>query len=241
MARARTPTDDQKQRLFRDSVYYEIIHTFGVPADLKDDQLASHTVGETVNFSRHVHARALAHFLLRRPEDNEVPKKDDAFAADFGFYPTVLGLSDEIRKKLAENTDLNKGLLHITYGRVEGATTKPWSNPVLRELLPVTIQFMKHIRDKESAVLAGGRNLFANQQEREGWQKLLACLEDCRNGQRLRFQSGFFGQETWYVPSTESGDVAALYGTKGAPVPAQAAVLGTATNTTDPRFLSCVP
>ena len=237
MGRAMKPTDDQKERLFRDSVYYEIIHTFGVPSDLTDEQLASHAVGETVNFSRHVHARALAHFLFRRPGDDEVPRKhDDSFAEDFGFDPTVLGLSDDDRKKKAENKDLNKGLVHITYGRIGGATSKPWSSPVFKDLLPVTILFMKHISDNESAGLAGGRNLFANPRERKGWQQLLSCLESCQQGQRLRFESGFSGQETWYVPRTEPGDLAALYGKKGAPAPEEAVVLSTATNTADPRY-----
>src|SRR5262245_38881731 len=107
------PTDDERVQLFRDSVYYEIIHTFGVPAEFKDDQLESHAVGETINFSRHVHARTLSHFLFRRPSDNDVPKKDDAFAEDFGFDPTALGLSDDVRKGKVDHKDLNKGLIHI--------------------------------------------------------------------------------------------------------------------------------
>lgn len=237
MARDMIPTVDQRRQLFQDSVYYEIIHTFGIPAGVTDDQLNNHAIGETINFSRHVHARALAHFLYRRPSDSDVQKRDDAFAEDFGFDPTTLG-SDEVRKRKTEHKDLNKGLIHITYGRVTGATTKPWSSPVLKDLLPVTIQFMKHIRDNERVVLAGGGDLFANEQERKGWQELLACLQSCQKRQRLRFKSGFDGQKTWYVPQTEPGDIADLYGTKGGPAPAEAVVLGTATNTADPRFLS---
>jgi hypothetical protein len=39
VARAMEPTEDQRVQLFRDSVHYEIIHAFGVPVELKDDQL----------------------------------------------------------------------------------------------------------------------------------------------------------------------------------------------------------
>src|SRR5262245_19028414 len=230
VARAMKPTDDERGRLFRDSVYYEIIHTFGVPAELPDDQLDSHAIGETVNFSRHVHARALSHFLFRRPSDGEVREKnDDAFAEDFGFDPTALGLSDGTRKAKVEHKDLNKGLIHITYGRVTGA--KPWSSQALKELLPVTIQFMKHILDKEKTILPSGGDLFANQQEREGWKELLACLERCQLGKRLRYASGFNGLQTWYTPSTHEGAIAALYGAKEKATPPEAVCLSTTTNT----------
>jgi hypothetical protein len=231
MARAMRPTDDQRVQLFRDSVYYEIIHTFGVSAEFSDDQLGSHAIGETINFSRHVHARALSHFLFHLPSDLS-KNQDDAVAEDFGFDPTALGLSDTVRKGKAENKDLNKGLIHITYGRVTGATKKPWISTVLNDLLPVTIQFMKHIRDNERTILSGGMGLFANQQEREGWCKLLTCLERCQQGERLRFTSGFHGKQTWYQPSTGRGAVATLYGAKETVTPSDAVVLGTATNTT---------
>jgi hypothetical protein len=231
--RTMSPTDAQKVELFRDSAYYEIIHTFGVPAEFTADHLDSHAIGETINFSRRVHARALSHFLFRRPSDQGVPDKDDAFAEDFGFDTTALGLTDDARKRKAENIDLNKGLIHITYGRVTGATNKPWTNPVLTELLPVTIQFMRHIRDNERRILPGGRELFVDEQERRGWKELLSCLERCQGGmERLRFLSGFRGHQTWYFPSTEPGRIDALYGAKEKTAPGDAVLLSTATNTT---------
>jgi hypothetical protein len=212
VARAMNPSDDQKVRLFRDSVYYEIIHTFGVPIELNDSQLDSHAIGEIINYSRHVHARALSHFLFRRASDSEV-RKDDALAEDFCFDISALGLSENVRKQKAENLDLNKGLIHITYGRVTGVTKKPWNSPVLNDLLPVTIQFMQHIREKERSILSGGGELFTDQQERDGWEVLLTCLKQCKKENRLRFRSGFKGQNSWYIPSTEEGNILALYGT----------------------------
>jgi hypothetical protein len=92
---------------------------------------------------------------------------------------------------------------------------------------------MRHIRDNERTILSGGRELFADQQEREGWGRLLDCLECCQTkGERLRFTSGYNGPQTWYKSWTERGDVTALYGTKARAMPEEAIAIGSATNTT---------
>lgn len=234
MTRSPKIPEEEKVRLFRDSIYYEIIHTFGVPVELTNEQLNSHTIGETINFSRRVHGRLLAGFLLGRRDDRGT-RQDDAFAEDFGFNlnPADLGMGEDDRKKKKQHPDLNKGLMHLTYGRVTGATRKPWSNQVLKDLLPVTIQFMKHVRDNE------GGTLFANSQERDGWEELLTCLERCQEGgRRLRFASGFNGSQTWYKPTTEKGSVAVRYGTEPTLTPGGAVVVESATNTTSKCTIS---
>jgi hypothetical protein len=227
--RTNDPPDEQKVRLFRDSMYYEIVHTFGVPRHLTDAQLADHAIGETINYSRYVHARLLAHFLLRKRDDKGV-RDDDVLAAQFGFERDGLGLSEDDVQELTGSKDLNKGLIHLSYGRVTGATSKPWASRLLRDLLPVTIRFMQHIRDNED--LPGGLPLFAGEHDRGGWRHLLDCLESCQNGRRLRFESGFVGQQTWYRTSTEAGSIASLYGAKPAAIPTGAVVQESLTNTT---------
>src|SRR5262249_15194908 len=152
---------------------YEIVHTFGVPAELTDEQLDHHTIGETINYSRYVHARLLSHFLLRRRSDKKV-RTDDAVAEDFGFDSTTLPYTDEERQKKAKNDEVNKALLHLTYDRVKRATKKHWDKQLLDGLLTPTIKFMRHIHDHARTILPIGGDLFANEREREGWKTLLA-------------------------------------------------------------------
>lgn len=226
MARRITPSVQQLVDLFRDSLYYEIVHTFGIPAELTPAQLENHAIGECINFSRCAHGRALADFMYRLPVDAQ---KDDVVAADYGFLCTQHGgLSESDRQRRLTNTELNKRLLHITASRVNSRT--PWSTQFLSDLLPITVSFVKHIRDCPN--LAGQANLFTSQREQNDWCQLLECLERCQRGNRLRFKSGFYRMKTWYELSTESGPVASLYGTSPQAIPDIAAIIDSPTNTT---------
>lgn len=233
MPRREDRSEVDKVRLFRDSVYYEIVHTFGVPGGLTDDQLADHAVGEVVNFSRQVHARLLAQSLLRKPGDQGV-RADDVLADDFGLDAEGLGLPTEFLKGLLQLDHLNKGLFHLSYGRVTGATRKPWDTRLLRELLPITISFMRHIRD--NPVRPGGLPLFAGENDRLGWGELLDALENCQGGRRLRFESGPAVVRTWYRVWTEPGSITSLYGARVMPTPTGAVVQESVANNVTTRW-----
>jgi hypothetical protein len=219
---------EKRVKLFHDSMYYEIVHTFGVPIYLTKDALSDHTIGETINFSRQVHARLLADFLVRKRD--KTARKGDAFAEDFGFKPEDHGFSADDCERLQKTDEINKRLVHMTYTRLDYVDRKAWSCDLLNGLLPVTIQFMQFIRDGKAQT--DDWLLFANEQERQDWGKLLTCLERCQSGERLRFASGFNGPQTWYLPSTDEGSIAVLYGEVPRETPWNAAVSRSFTNTT---------
>ena len=229
MPRQKEAMPQEKINLFRDSLYYEIIHTFGVPRGLTNEQLDNHAIGETINFSRQVHGRLLSQFLYRRAADKEA-RNGDAFAEDFGFDPTSLFSNDEDRELQAKHAFMNKQILHLTYDRVSGNLKKPWSTEWLNQLMNVTINFMSHILSNDK--LESGEPLFASTQAREAWQTLLDCLKICLAGKRLRFESGFECSSTWYKPECEEGRISTLYGTVVKQTPTGAARVSSATNTT---------
>ncbi|MEW4570133.1 hypothetical protein AB1L88_19890 [Tautonia sp. JC769] len=247
------PNEREKILLFRDSMIYEVAHTFGIPSELQDEQLADHTIGELVNYSRHVHARLWWDFFHRGPQSRGKPeqrkKNDDAFCSDFDYYPSDYQPLTCNSAETPSNEDLNKGLLHLTYGRVRNKTNKPWSNPIIQHLLPLTIAFMQHIRD--NPILPGGSELFTGTDERELWLQLLNCLMQCQDGCRLRFSSGFGDQRkdfgirhstvgtpsVWYKFFTEPGDVAKLYGDETRAPLDGALWTSSMTNTTQSGFI----
>src|SRR5262245_10199396 len=120
------PSPEQLRALFQDSMLYEILQTFGIPQYM---DLSDYFQWEAVNYSRLVHARLLADFF----ELTKRKQEDDVLAKDFGFGPCqILSKPDRTR--------LNKGLLHLSYGRV-GRTPeeKQWSSSVFASLHGPTV------------------------------------------------------------------------------------------------------
>lgn len=152
-----TPTPEQLKAVFENSMQYEIVYTFGVP----DNSPFDYCQWEMINFSRLAHARVLYGFFETSLGDR---RNDDVLAEDFGFSARKL-LNDEDRERL------NKDLFHFSYKRLRhNASTKPWPDRIISNLLEPTLDFMRHIRDSR-------RELLAEENIKAGWLRLLECLE----------------------------------------------------------------
>src|SRR5262245_19820924 len=143
MARPDPPKPAELNRVFHDSVAYEIVHTFGI-ADGLDPEAGNHAIAETVNFARYCHARVLCDSLLLRADPRKL-RPDDVVAEDYGVDPVALCGSEDERKRLLDLVEVNKGLFHLTAWRVSPSSTKPWSQTILGNLLTPTIRFMEAI------------------------------------------------------------------------------------------------
>jgi hypothetical protein len=153
------PTRKQVIEVFRNSMAYEIMFTFGVPGhDSKD-----YCQWETVNFTRIGHARVLYSFFRGTAANRP---KDDVVSEDYGFPATGITLpaGDEDRT--------NKDLMHLTYSRLRHtAQSKCWPDSILACLQPTVIDFMEHVKSQD--------DLFQGT-EKDVWMGLLAALKSGR-------------------------------------------------------------
>lgn len=160
------PAEDQKRDVFRNSMYYEILYTFGVPHDYDP---SDYFQWEVVNYSRMAHARLLDKFFETEPGKRS---QDDVLAADFGFSPRPILTKDERDR-------LNKDLLHFSYGRLRHTlATKKWPSSILGSLLAPTLEFMELVQTQ--------RKLFATDGEFNAW---IALIDFLKSGHELLVRS----------------------------------------------------
>jgi hypothetical protein len=161
------PTEEDKRAAFKNSMWYEIVYTFGIPTHDHCD----YCHWETVNFTRLAHARVLYAFL-----ETEKQKRlgDDVLAEDYGYKATPIALSDENRVRL------NKDLFHFSYKRLRHTPeSKRWPDSILSNLHKPVLDFMKHIKDNKP-------ELFGSPEESKAWSDLIDMLE---SGSELHIRS----------------------------------------------------
>lgn len=142
-------------KLFRDSLYYEILHTFGVPRYTDTGDIF---LWEQVNFSRAAHARVLYDFFRKKRGKQE----DNVIATDYGFSKTI-GMS--LRKRV------NTQLMHLSYSRTTFTdTTKEWPSGILADLQSTVIKFMAHIESERP-------DLFVSPDAKQEWKLLREALQ----------------------------------------------------------------
>jgi hypothetical protein len=157
------PSTEDKKAVFHNSLWYEIVFTFGVPAHDPTD----YCQWEAINFSRMGHARVLYTFLETKTENRS---QDDVLAEDYGFPAESINLPSEDRRRL------NKDLFHLTYARLRHTpATKPWPDNIISNLLEPCLKFMEHISNQ--------RDLFDTDAEFAGWIDLMRRL---RSGRELQ-------------------------------------------------------
>lgn len=151
------PTPAQIRAIFRNSMSYEILFTFGVPRHDPYD----YCHWETVNFTRMAHARILYDFLEGTKENRN---KDDVVAEDFGFCARSIALPADDRDRL------NKDLFHLSFSRLRHTPeSKRWPSSILSNLLAPTLEFMKFISDCR-------KDLFDSSTDLNDWDKLTEML-----------------------------------------------------------------
>jgi len=162
-------TPEQIKNAFQNSMWYEIVYTFGVPEHNPFD----YCVWEMINFSRMGHARVLYTFL-------ETPKerrfKDDVLAVDFGYPAETIKLSGEDRERL------NKDLFHFSYGRLRHnpTTNKRWPNSIISNLHEPVLKFMKYVASfKQDLFEPHPKTSIAD------WQGVISLLE---SGKEMRIR-----------------------------------------------------
>lgn len=130
-------TRNNLKKVFRDSLWYEIFLTFGVPIN----QLADYIIAEAIDHTRLSHTRVLADFL-----EGKCIKADDVIASDFGFK-IVKVWSKTDREKL------NKQQFHLSIHRVKRyvGKRKMWDLMLIEKLRMQTFKFMRHVERSEPA------------------------------------------------------------------------------------------
>jgi hypothetical protein len=157
---AYTPTRQQIINVFNNSMFYEILFTFGVPVHDPND----YCNWEAINFNRMAHARLLYDFM-EQPIAQRY--KDNVLAEDFGFPTAAIHLPDADRKRL------NKDLMHFTYDRLRHTpATKPWPSTILASLHDPIVRFMQHV-DSQA-------DLFPRTTDLEGWRSLIGAMQSGR-------------------------------------------------------------
>jgi hypothetical protein len=156
------PTRQQIIDVFKNSMLYEILFTFGVPPHDPND----YYIWEAINFSRMAHARLLYDFLETSTANRY---KDDVLAEDFGCQAKPISLPDDDRKRW------NKDLLHFSYDRLRHTrVTKLWPDSILNMLHDPIIAFMEHVQSQA--------DLFPGKNQKRAWQ---IVIEDMKSGRQL--------------------------------------------------------
>jgi hypothetical protein len=170
MPKVFTPTEEDLTAVFANSMWYEIVYTFGVP---KHDPW-DYCQWEMINLSRMAHARVLYGFLETKKEDRRF--NDDVLAEDFGYPAQPVLLPKEDRERL------NKDLFHLSYRRLRHTKeSKRWPDSIIANLLEPTLGFMRYIRDSRA-------NLFSSSTESESWRDTITLLESGRELQIASFE-----------------------------------------------------
>jgi hypothetical protein len=165
------PTRQQVIDVFNNSLFYEILFTFGVPVHDPTD----YCNWEAINFNRMAHARLLYDFL-----EQPIPGrfKDNVLGEDFGYPAAPIPLPPDDRLRL------NKDLMHLTYDRLRHTpATKPWPDSILATLQDPVVGFMRHV-ETQADLFSGAINL-------RGWRDLIACLT---SGKQMMIR-GVFGAD----------------------------------------------
>ena len=167
------PSPAQITEVFRNSLIYEIMYTFGVPQSYDP---TDYFQWETVNFARMAHARLLYDFFettaVKREQNNQMHRdgNDDVIAEDFGFPALSIPVPPDDRKRV------NKDLMHLTYARLRHTpATKPWPDSYLGCLLAPTVEFMRFVKTQPL--------LFAGPVDAALWDEILRILD---SGMELR-------------------------------------------------------
>lgn len=125
------PLTTKEIKTFQDSIFYEILYTFGLPHNLDP---TDYFQVEVSNFSRAAHARLL--HLLFEGNLGKRRRPDDLVVATFGFVPRITLVGDDLIR-------INKHLLHLSTSRGKlPAEDKPWPDTILSSLLAPTREFM---------------------------------------------------------------------------------------------------
>jgi hypothetical protein len=160
-----TPTRQQIIDVFRNSMAYEIMFTFGVP----DHDPTDYCQWETINFTRLAHARVLYPFLETSADDRW---KTDVVSEDFGYPSQSIPLPVEDRPRV------NKDLLHLTYDRLRHTPkTKAWPDSILACLWQPVVGFMDHVKNQA--------DLFTSEDDSKSWVQLLGLM---KSGRELRIR-----------------------------------------------------
>jgi hypothetical protein len=150
------PSQDQKLLTLHDSVWYEIVFAFGIPAHDPTD----YCTWETLNFTRMGHARVLYTFFEATLDKRY---EDDVLSEDYGFGAAPVDLPEDDRLRL------NKDLFHMTYARLRHTPeTKPWPSTILANLHSRSVDFIRHILEQ--------RDYFRDDAELPRWTGLLEHL-----------------------------------------------------------------
>jgi hypothetical protein len=170
-------TAEQLKAVFKNSVQYEILFTFGTPYH----HPADYAQWEFINFTRAAHARLLYDFLSTPIEERY---QDDVLAADYGFPVREGLLPAEDRERF------NKDMLHLSIKRLRHTpATKPWPDHLLGNLLEPTLAFMHHIRDNRP-------DIFESPRDEEAWQHVMMCLT---TGQELEISAFTLDDQISYL------------------------------------------
>jgi hypothetical protein len=154
------PTRQQMIDVFNNSMFYEILFTFGVPVHDPND----YCNWEAINFNRMAHARLLYDFI-EQPVAQRY--KDNVLAEDFGYVARPIPLPPDDRKRL------NKDLMHFTYDRLRHTpATKPWPSSILACLHDPIVGFMKHVKTQA--------DLFPSPGDASFWERLIEYMESGR-------------------------------------------------------------
>ena len=134
------PKPDEIIRVFRNSMAYEIMFTFGVPTHDPTDYFQ----WEMINFTRLAHARVLYYFFETsiRARQRKMDG-DDVVSEDFDFPAQSIPLP------AADRPRVNKDLMHLTYARLRHSPeSKPWPDSILACLLCPVLSFMEHVKNR---------------------------------------------------------------------------------------------
>jgi hypothetical protein len=108
-----------------------------------------------------IHVRTLKDFFECEPKNpdkrdpNDLNKRADMYAADYGFPRTSLNLNDQILARL------DKDLAHLTYHRI--ILPMDWySNDTIDKLEPSVIAFIQHIQTKYPDVFLTNSKYYAD-------------------------------------------------------------------------------
>lgn len=128
------PVAQDKKAVFHNSLWYELVYTFGVPRH----DAADYCQWGFINFTRMGHARLLYAFF--ETPSSKRGRDDDVLAEDFGFPASRINLAEDDRLRL------NKDLFHLTYSRLRHTPqTKPWPSSIISCLYEPCVAFIEHI------------------------------------------------------------------------------------------------
>ena len=217
-------TDAQKMAVFRNSMHYEILYTFGIPDGCRPKDYFQ---WEVINFAKLSHARVLCTFLQHSLANRF---DSDVVAEDYGFpEPTIFADQND-----PDWIRLNKDLLHLSYERLRHTReSKRWRSTVLERLWQPTVEFMGYILNNREC-------LFANSGDRQEWVELIEHLKSKKEiivkGERADGKIKYKIILGRRFPGGKPADLSESQGNEGLAVTG-----GGGTNAADHRYLTGPP